>query len=216
MTEPTDDHATGSESGSESDSDSDSGGAATVELPTGGPSRTATVGTPGSGRSRSRRHLVVLAIALVGFVVGITLVVTGRESNEQPSSTTTAVAHGPLLPSLGSTTDESGAKKLVETLDPQTLGLVDGHPTGSSTSAPAVPAGLDLTMSGLQRCQGAVAQQNRDRSLGTRLAAARLRIGSRPSFVVSYALPASGSAPAATRVFIVDARTCRVLGAVDH
>ncbi len=194
---------------------SDAGGPVTVESQAGGPPP-ARGDAPGRRRSRSRRHLMVLVVAVVGFVVGITLVVTGRESNERPPSTTAAVARGPLLPSLGSATDQSAAKTLVETLDPKTLGLVDGHPSGPSTSPPAVPEGVDLTTSGLQRCQGAVAQQNRDRSLGTRLAAARLRIGDRPSFVVSFALPASGSAPAGTRVFIVDARTCRVLGAVDH
>lgn len=169
-------------------------------------------------RSPHRRHLVVLAIAVVGLIVGVTLVVTGRRSPSVTVSSTTppTVAPEPLLPSLGATTDESAAKALIATLDPATLGLDAPGADGSTTTAPTGPRGVQLTATGLQRCQQAITQQNTDRSLGSRLAAGWLRFGGDVGFVVSYALPASGTSPAGERIVLVDARTCRVLGAVDH
>jgi len=187
-----------------------------------GPGRSAAETDRDGARARppsaTRRHLIVLAIALVGFVVGVTLVVTGRASTERPSSTTSVATapRGPLLPDLGAVADQRAATALVAELDPRTLRPEGGASTGSSTSPSSVPDGLDLTSNGLQRCQGAIAQQNPDRSLGERLAAARLTVDDKATFVVSYGLPASGKAAAGTRVVIVDARTCRVVGAVDH
>ncbi len=168
---------------------------------------------------RTRRHLLVLGVAVVGIVVGVVLVLTGRDQAEQASPTdpvvTTTAVDRPLLPSLGSVADEDAAMVLLEGLDPETLAAPEGE-APSSTAPSTTAGGVDLSEAGLQRCQQAVAQQNTDRSLGEQRAAGRLQVGHTPSFVVTYALPASGTSPAGLRVVLVDARTCRVLGAVEH
>lgn len=162
-----------------------------------------------------RRHLVVLALAVVAIVVGSVLVVTGRDDGRGTSEATATTVRGPLLRSLGSWPDEAAAERFVASIDATTL-----RPTGTaSTVAPATDgadASVDLSAAGLQRCGQAITQQNTDRSLGVQLASARLVVGDTPAFVVSYALPASGDDTAATRIMLVDARTCRVLGAVQH
>lgn len=168
----------------------------------------------------SRRHLLVLGIAVLGIVIGATLVVTGRTSPNQATSTTTSVVRGPLLPSLGAVADQAAAKSLMGDLDPATLAPTDpadsARPTTTGSTGTTVVEGVDLTEAGLQRCQQAISQQSTDRSLGARLAASRLLVGRKPTFVVSYELPASGSDPAGGRLVLVDARTCRVLAAIDH
>jgi hypothetical protein len=180
-------------------------------------------GTPAATRPPAwvgsrRRHLTVLGIAVVGIVIGTTLVVTGRNSPERATATTVVTVRGPLLPDLGEVPDQTAAKALLGHLDPHTLAptatTADGPSTTGSTGTTA--RGPDLSEAGLQRCQQAIAQQSTDRSLGSRLAAGRLQVGRQPTFVVSYDLPASGSDPAGARLVLVDARTCRVLGAVDH
>lgn len=179
--------------------------------------------TPGTGPPGPpiRRHLIVLGIGVVGLVVGIVLVLTGRSSSEpsrsHPDSGSVASA-GPLLPDLGSVADDDAARTLVGGLDPNTL-EPDGAPasTATATSGGSLPASdVDLTETGVQRCQQAIAQQNPDRSLGRRLAAARLVVDHTPTLVVSYELPASGADPAGLRVVVADARTCRILTAVEH
>lgn len=167
----------------------------------------------------TRRHLAVLALAVVGLIVGITLVITGRDRPQSPkSSAPVSTVASPLLPDLGAVADDTAAHKLLEQLDPATLRRVGAAPQSSgSAPVPAPPSGgVSLTEAGLQRCQVAVVQQNTDRSLGSRLAGSRLMMGTTPAFVVSFAVPASGSSPRGTRILLVDARTCRVLGAVDH
>lgn len=168
-----------------------------------------------TGSPQVRRHLVVLGLAVVGLVVGIILVVTGRSDEGTPPSTTTATLAAPLLQDLGSVTDRAAALALLERLDP--TDLTAGAPTTreTATSVGSAP-GVELTEAGLQRCQGAIVQQTTDRSLGARIASGRLQIGRTAAFVVSFELPASGSSPAARRIVLVDARTCRVLGAVQH
>ncbi|MBS1848712.1 MAG: hypothetical protein JST73_10585 [Actinobacteria bacterium] len=168
-----------------------------------------------------RRHLVVLAIAVIGIVVGSVLVVTGRTRPVPTTATTTATTlASPRLPDLGSVADRDAAKRLVETLDPVTLRVRAGAPTTSSPAPSptvSVPTGDEMyrTIAGLERCQGAIVQQNTDRSLGERHAQASLVVGGTPTIVASYALPASASSPSATRVLIVDARTCRILAAIQ-
>ncbi|HET8931759.1 MAG TPA: hypothetical protein VFN21_13945 [Acidimicrobiales bacterium] len=166
----------------------------------------------------SRRHLIVLGIAVAGIVIGATLVITGRTSPEQATSTTTATTQAALLPNLGAVADQAAAKTLMGDLDPKTLGPADpadpALPTTTGSSA-SPPNGVDLSEAGLQRCQQAIAQQSTDRSLGTRSAASRLLVDRKPTFVVSYELPASGSDRAGDRLVLVDARTCRVLAAID-
>lgn len=164
-----------------------------------------------------RRHLIVLGLALVGLVVGIVLVLTGRsdQGTGTPPATTTATVAAPLLEDLGSVSSRAAAIALLERLDP--TNLVAGAPTTRRTTSSVRSApGVELTEAGLQRCQGAIAQQTTDRSLGKRIASGRLQVGRSAAFVVSYELPASGSSAAARRIVLVDARTCRVLGAVQH
>lgn len=166
-----------------------------------------------------RRHLIVLGIAVVGIAIGATLVVTGRNSPDQSTATTVATARSPLLRSLGEVADQQAAKALLAGLDPETL--EPGAPSGPGDPSTTGSTGTvgnrnDLTEAGLQRCQQAIAQQSTDRSLGSRLAAGRLQVGRKSAFVVSYALPASGSSPAGGRLVLVDAQNCRVLGAVDR
>lgn len=172
------------------------------------------------GAPTRRRHLIVLGIAVVGIAIGATLVVTGRNSPEQSTPTTVATARSPLLRSLGGVADEKAAKALLADLDPKTLEPgAPSKPVDPSTTGSTEPVGNDrknLTEAGLQRCQQAIAQQSTDRSLGSRLAAGRLQVGEKWAFVVSYALPASGSSPAGGRLVLVDAQNCRVLGAVDR
>lgn len=163
-----------------------------------------------------RHQLIVLGICIVGLIVGIVLLVTGRSSSDAPRTAPepSAVSHGPLLPDLGVVADEEAARTLIGDLDPAELRLGDA---ATATSPPDTTASAaDLSAAGLQRCQGAIAQQTSDRSLGDQLAAARLVVGSTPAFVVSYTLPASGERPAGQRVVVADAMTCRILAAVDH
>ena len=171
-----------------------------------------------SETSPVRRHFLVLGIAVLGLILGIVLVVTGRDDHTSTPATTVTYPSGPLLDDLGVVTNLTAAKALVGSLDPSTLRPSKPSPTSSTRSATtsSLVGGVDLTSAGLKRCSGAIAQQNVDRSLGKSSAAARLVVGAKPTFVVSYALPASGSLPAGTRMLIVDARTCRVLGAVQH
>lgn len=164
-----------------------------------------------------RRHLVVLAVAVIGIVVGSILVLSGRHSDETTTSTapaTTTTARP--LENLGSVADEAAATRLIGTLDPTTL---EPRPSASTTTGDdttvSVPQGVDVSQAGFQRCGGAIAQQNVDRSLGTSSARKWLLVGDTAAFVVSYRMPASGSLPATTRVLLVDARTCRVMGAVE-
>ncbi len=179
------------------------------------------IAPPRSGtRPPVRRHLVVLGIGVAALILGIVLVVTGRSSSSDPPDTVVAdttvasdAATGPLLPDLGTVGDDHAARALVGDLDPAELGA-GGVPAGADP-APTVP-GVDLTMAGVQRCGQAITQQNADRSLGDPLDAARLVVGDTPTLVVSYAMPASGDLPAADRVLVVDARTCRILTAVEH
>ncbi len=169
-----------------------------------------------------KRHLMVLALGVLALIVGIVLVVTGRDPSTPTRSPSTGavptvVRTGPLLRSLGSVADRKAALDLLRTLDPNTLDPPGGGSTvASSTSVPADSSAVDATAAGVQRCAQAVDQQTRDRALGRRAAEARLTIGPSTAFVLSYQLPASGSSPAGTRLVLVDARTCRILGAVDH
>lgn len=184
------------------------------------------------GRSRASRHLLVLLIACIGLLVGGVLVVSGRSSSDtRPSSTTVPTTEpGALLPSLGVVPDLETAKALLTRLDPKTLRpaptpsssaasptSIDSpaNPPTTSTSPSANP-GAEATEAGVRRCEVAIQQQTTDRSLGDRLAAARLQVATTTDLVVSYSLPASGKSPAASRVLLVDARSCRVLAAVQH
>lgn len=186
-------------------------------------------------RDRTRRHLVVLVLAVVGIAIGGALVIGGRPSSTgTPSKRAThgTSATGTLLPSLGVVPDLAAAKALLNRLDPRSLRPDPNAtttsrpgstaPSSSSTSsgvdpsaAPAGP-GPEATQAGIRRCQQPIEQQTTDRSLGSRLAAARLQVGVATDLVVSYSLPASGNDPAATRVLLVGARSCRVLAAVQH
>ena len=180
------------------------------------------VGADAGGEVPVKRHLLALALGVLALIVGIVLVVTGRESSTPTrspsiSATPTVVRTGPLLRSLGSVADRKAALVLLRTLDPDTLDPPGGGSTpASSTSVPADSSAVNATAAGVQRCTQAIDQQTRDRALGRRTAEARLQVGESTAFVLSYQLPASGSSPAGTRLVLVDARTCRILGAVDH
>ncbi len=166
-------------------------------------------------RSRLRRHVIVLVIAILGLGVGIALVVAGRHTSTTSTTPEPTTRREPLLRSLGAVPNRAAALALVRGLDPRTLTVTSSvTTTGPGTSVDE--RGVEATEAGVQRCQQAVAQQNTDRSLGDRLAAARLQVGDKTTFVLSYALPASGSDPAGIRVVLTDAQTCRVLGAVQH
>lgn len=172
------------------------------------------VAAPATGRP-IRRHLIVFGILVIFFVIGVFLVIDGRsdQTTTSPPPTVTTVPAASLVTDLGVVADEDAARSLVAGLDPSNL-----EPGGEPPTTPGVtvPPGVNLSESGLQRCQTAIVQQNTDRSLGDRLAVARLMVGGTPTFVVSYELPPSGVDPAGERVVVVDARTCRILTAVEH
>lgn len=176
---------------------------------------------PAGGSSRPgppvRRHLMVLGVGVLGLIIGIVLVLTGRSDSPDTADPdpVSSAAPGPLLTDLGVVDDEDAARVLIGGLDPTSLEPGGEDPTTTGESTTTVD-GVDLSEAGVQRCQQAVVQQNTDRSLGDRLAAARLVVEDTPALVVSYELPASGSDPAGERVVVVDARTCRVLTAVEH
>lgn len=197
-------------------------------------------GPPHRRKDRTRRHLVVLAVAVVGLAIGGALVISGRPSPSDPRAkrtTSSTIAAGDLLPSLGVVPDVAAAKVLLARLDPRSLrpdpnatttsasgGTAPSTTSPSSTSTPAtgdattatIEPGLEATRNGVRRCAPAIEQQTVDRSLGDELAAARLQVGVATDLVVSYALPASGKDPAAVRVLLVGGRSCKVLAAVQH
>lgn len=193
-----------------------------------------TGGPVTTGRSQTRRHLLVLVVAVVGLAIGGGLVISGRSSSNPRSSersTTNTTVVGDLLPNLGVVPDLAAAKELLYRLDPHSLrpdpnattktgsSSISATTTGArgpgATSDPVRP-GQEATRAGIRRCQQAIEQQTTDRSLGAQLAAARLQVGVTTYLVVSYALPASGTDPAAVRVVLVGGRSCRVLTAVQH
>jgi hypothetical protein len=195
---------------------------------------------PDGRQDRTRRHLVVLVVAVVGLAIGGALVISGRSSSNGDTAkrtTSSTLAAGDLLPSLGVVPDVAAAKALLARLDPRSLRpdpnatttsgpVTTAHATTgpSSTSTPASgdattatnEPGLEATQNGVRRCAPAIEQQTIDRSLGDELAAARLQVGVATDLVVSYALPASGKDPAAVRVLLVGGRSCKVLAAIQH
>ena len=191
----------------------------------------ASDGLAETSRSQTRRHLLVLLVAVVGLAIGGGLVISGRSPSDTRSTdrTTTSTNSGEaLLPSLGVVPDLAAAKVLLNRLDPRTLrpdknvtttsGPSSTTPTSASATSAAgsPPTPGEAPLAGLRRCQRPITQQTTDRSLGDQLAAARLQVGVATDLVVSYALPASGSDPAGSRVLLVSARSCRVLAAVQH
>ena len=81
-------------------------------------------GPPHRRKDRTRRHLVVLAVAVVGLAIGGALVISGRPSSSDPRAkrtTPSTIAAGDLLPSLGVVPDVAAAKVLLARLDPRSL-----------------------------------------------------------------------------------------------
>lgn len=182
------------------------------------------------GRPRTGRHLLVLLIAGIGLLVGGALVLTGRSTpHARPAATTVppTTRVDSLLPSLGVVPDLPAAKALLKRLDPRSLrpgpastsslgpDRTTSTTSGSSTTLTEAPD-VQATQAGIRRCLMPIRQQTTDRSLGAQIAAARLQVGVTTGLVVAYALPASGENPAAIRVVLVDARSCRILAAIQH
>lgn len=205
-----------------SEDDRDGNASVDASLDTNGDGASETIGDDHAPISAApnlppyRRHFLVLGVAIIGLVVGIVLVQSGRHSSPHVSPATTVVPpttlrKGPLLVSLGAVSDLPAAQALLRSLDPETL---DPKTPVTPDTAP-IPSDVDLTESGIGRCSNAIDRQTTDRTLGTTLARRRLRIGTTQAFVISYAVPASGSLPKGVRVLIVDARSCRILAAVQ-
>ncbi len=184
---------------------------------------------------RGGRRWMVPLVLIVGLVVAVTLIITGRSSDNArvapvgSTSSTSEPRRGSPLRWLGTFSDETALRDGLRTLNPRTLLPLDGHATSTA------PATATLTDRDAQRCAKGITMTSTD-PLGSALASAAAALPAGPVLVTSYQVlapsepaqdgslvPTPSTTPSstpptviATRMFVVDAASCRVITAVNY